>query len=65
MGFAFSGEERGSTVSRGMSIMNNKPGKKTKKNKVVEGIEEEKSYLENSKDEPYQEPPQKKKVKRS
>ncbi len=65
MGFAFSGEERGSTVSRGMSIMNTKPGKKTKKNKAVEGIEEEKSQLEISKDESYQETFKAKKVKRS
>ena len=56
MGFAFSGEERGSTVSRGMSIMNSGTGKNKKKNKGVEGIEEEKSQLEISKDEVYQEP---------
>lgn len=50
MGFAFSGDERGSTVSRGMSIMNTK----SKKNKDVEGIEEEKSQLEISVEEPTQ-----------
>jgi hypothetical protein len=42
MGFAFSGDDRGSTVSRGMSIMNTKKIN-AHDGQQMEGIEEEKS----------------------